>query len=184
MNSIDIFIQNYFSASRDPFLTDWLYVFTTLFNFSWGTVFIVLCVAVLIYLVRNLSYALLFVSALSFGTAVVFLLKAVFAVDRPENGFMSVVGKSFPSNHATLATIFFVMLMYILEGHLNSFLRLVFRIFCISSILIVAFSRVYLGVHWFSDVFFGIIIGVLVCFLCINIFKRVIDRRGITSMVK
>ncbi len=180
MYTFDIFVQNYFSLTRTPVLTDIVYIITSLFDASIHFILIVLCITGLIYLVRNLRYALLFFTVLFFGAVIVYTLKNIFDVARPLDGFVSVFGSSFPSYHATSATIFFVMLMHVFDSHFKSFGRIVCNIFCVTSILLVAFSRVYLGVHWLSDVLFGIILGVLISYIAVVIFKFIInswDRR-------
>jgi membrane-associated phospholipid phosphatase len=181
---IDISIQNYFVSARTSFMTESMYVITSVFDASVHFILVVLCVSTLIYLVRNLKYALLFFGALSFGAVLVFILKNIFDVTRPLDGFMSVFGQSFPSHHATSATIFFVMLMYVFDSYLGRFAKVTFNTFCVVCITLVAFSRIYLGVHWFTDVISGIILGVLISYFSIVIFKRVINMQGSTSMVK
>ena len=37
---------------------------------------------------------------------------------------------------------------------------------------LVAYSRVYNGVHWPADVFFGGLLGLLICYFCVQIWKN------------
>ena len=105
-------------------------------------------------------------------TIITLLFKYLFGVARPIGGIVQTSGLSFPSFHSSISTTLFVMLMYIFDSHMGGVKRVVFNTFCIISIIFVALSRVYLGVHWLSDVFGGIVLGVLVCFVSIRIFKR------------
>jgi len=171
MNLIDIIVQNYFVSIRTQFLTEAMYLLTILFNGSLSFLVIVLCVATLIYLVRNFRYAMLFVFSLFSGTLVVFILKSFFDVNRPTDGLAPVFGQSFPSYHATIATIFFVMLIYIFDDYLKKRTKIVFNTLCIFSVILVSFSRLYLGAHWLSDVVSGLILGVLISYISIKIFK-------------
>ncbi len=173
MNSLDIFVEHYFLAARTPVLTNLMYSLTSVFDASYHFVLITICFTFLIYLYRNIRYALLFISTLTFGAIVVVLLKNLFDIARPLDGFITVLGNSFPSYHATSATIFFVMLIYIFDSYFKSYGRIIFNTICVGGVLIVAFSRVYLGVHWLSDVLFGIILGVLISYVSIKIFKSV-----------
>lgn len=184
MHSIDIFIQNYFSATRTSSVTEFMYILTNFFDLSLHSVLITLCTAVLVYLVKNIRYALFFLFSILLGSIAVYFLKSYFDVARPAGGVMYVLGQSFPSYHATISTIYFILLMYIFDDYLSPLGRVIFNTLSVAVILVVAFSRIYLGVHWFSDVFFGIALGIFISYLCIVCFNFVMDRRANTSMLK
>jgi membrane-associated phospholipid phosphatase len=184
MHNIDLLIQNYFTNVRTMGLTEFMYLFTNLFDLSVYSVLTTLFMTLFIKLVRGTYYALFFLTSIITGSFLVFLIKVLFNTARPMDGVMFVFGPSFPSYHATIATIFFITLMYIFDQYLNSFFRFLFNSLCIFGIFVVAFSRVYLGVHWFSDVFFGVIIGAFFSYFAISTFKHVINSRMSTSMLK
>lgn len=89
----------------------------------------------------------------------------------PETGF------SFPSGHALLATVFYGMIAFILYTRARS---KVSRILVVSStaalVLLIGFSRLYLGVHWPSDVLGGYIVGLVWLFLSIRAL-HLVERR-------
>lgn len=172
MQNIDTAVQSYVSLIRTQGLTQFFYLLTIYFDLTIYFVLIVLCVASLIYLFRNLRYTILFLGSLGVGAVVVYLMKGYFNVSRPPDALFTAFGQSFPSWHATMATIFFVMLMYTFDDLESHFVRICFNIFCVASIFLVAISRVYLGVHWVSDVSFGILLGCVISFANIHIFKR------------
>jgi membrane-associated phospholipid phosphatase len=67
---------------------------------------------------------------------------------------------SFPSSHAFFASLFFGSLICLLITRLRPGLwRSVLISALILIILLVGFSRIYLGVHWYSDVIAGYVFG-------------------------
>jgi undecaprenyl-diphosphatase len=86
------------------------------------------------------------------------LLKLAFARARPSAFFDYPLPRShsFPSGHAFFAASFFGGLAILLSGRLHSpVLRAIVWVATISLILLIGFSRVYLGVHYPSDVLAG-----------------------------
>ncbi len=172
MQSIDISIQSYFNLFRTSNLTELVYLITVIFDFSIYFVLLATAVALLIYLFKNIYNSLLFLSSILFGATLVYFLKILFNVSRPSDGVMAVLGKSFPSGHATVSTIFFVMIMYIFHNEILGYKKIIFNTFFIVCIFLVAFSRVYLGVHWVSDVVFGVLLGLCVSWFSILVYKK------------
>lgn len=97
-------------------------------------------------------------SALIIAILLGFLLKAIVGRARPTEGFY--LSSSFPSNH----TIAIFSLLTFFQG-------LALIVWLLLSLL-VAFSRVYWGYHYFSDIAFGAFIGYLVGFLINKILKK------------
>lgn len=184
MNSIDTFINSYFSLVRTSELTSLMYLLTIFFDVSVYTFYIFILTTIFISLTSTYKHAILFASAIFFTGILVYLMKVYFSVARPEDALVQVFGHSFPSFHATIATVFFAIIMYIFDKYLSPHLRIVFNSFSVFAILVVSFSRIYLGVHWFSDVFFGVLLGVIISYFFIIIFRFVINMQGGTSVVK
>jgi membrane-associated phospholipid phosphatase len=91
-------------------------------------------------------------------------LKRYFARSRPDVAemLMRASGYSFPSGHAMGSTVVFAALSYLAVRALPRWWQRAAVIsLAWSLILSVSLSRVYLGVHWISDVTAGIVGGVL-----------------------
>jgi undecaprenyl-diphosphatase len=91
------------------------------------------------------------------------VLKAIFQRSRPElaNPFVHEQGWSFPSGHAMLSLITYGMLAYLLVVGLNRYLEKVVIVVAVLLVLLIGFSRLYLGAHYFSDVVAGYAAGTI-----------------------
>lgn len=115
--------------------------------------------AVLVLEKKHRTALLLFLSS-GFGLALFSVLKLLFRAARPEEGLVAEASYSFPSGHATMATVFFAFLWKTYDSISPKMpYRALFAVLCAAMLLSVSLSRVYLGVHWMSDVFAGIALG-------------------------
>ncbi len=172
MNKINFFVQDYFVSSRTPEFTWFFYAVTSLFDFSIIFFVIISFFALLIFKLKNINYLILFLSNIFISMFFVYLLKIIFDTERPENSIIGAFGASFPSYHATISTVFFVTIIYIFRNNLTGFLKKTVVSLSTFSIFSVSLSRVYLGVHWLTDVLSGIIIGLVICYFSIKFFER------------
>jgi len=102
-----------------------------------------------------------FLLSIVLGVLFFVIAKAIGHVARPDGGLLDVAGSSFPSGHATIATIFFIFLSHLFEEtRPRRVFLFLFNLLALCMILAVCFSRIYLGVHWLSDVAGGMLVGV------------------------
>src|ERR1035437_6151632 len=164
MNFLDVLINSYIAQIRGPYLSEYMSVLSAFFDVSVLSILVTILIAVLIKIIRGKKYAGLFLGSIYVSAALAYLLKLFFNIPRPTNALVLAFGPSFPSYHATVATVFFIMLIYIFDNYLRDFWRVSFNIICVFMIFLTAFSRVYLGVHWLSDVSVGILLGCLLSY--------------------
>ncbi len=177
MNFIDIAIQNYFSISRTLGLTEFMYIVSIFFDVSVYSATIFICFVILVYLFRGIRYSIFFSTTVLFTGFLVYLLKVFFNTARPLGGVVSAFGPSFPSYHAAMSTIFFITTFYVLNmptvsSGLYQIVRKIELAFVFILVFLVSSSRVYLGVHWFSDVVFGIFLGIAIFYFSKFLFQR------------
>jgi membrane-associated phospholipid phosphatase len=102
------------------------------------------------------------VLAVAGGGLINLLLKALFARDRPAfpEPLVTAPGSSFPSGHAMAAMIFYGLMMYFGVRWLTAWRwRVLVVVAGTVLIALIGFSRIYLGVHYLSDVLGGYMAG-------------------------
>jgi len=92
-----------------------------------------------------------------------FLLKYLFQRKRPLSPLLKAAkGLSFPSGHAIMSVTFYGLLLHIAWNTMEpDWLRWLFAVLLVITIVLIGYSRVYLRVHYASDVLSGFIIGFL-----------------------
>jgi membrane-associated phospholipid phosphatase len=113
------------------------------------------------------------------------LLKQLFARDRPQLWERAVEVRfySFPSGHAMISMVVYGLLGYFLAAR---FPRQRWLIYGLTVVLIagIGLSRLYLGVHWPTDVIAGYIAGLvwlLACIFSLEVWKQFHDSRPVAE---
>lgn len=103
------------------------------------------------------------------------LLKLIFKRERPIDMLVQEKGYSFPSGHSFVAVAFYGFLIYlIINSNWNKKVKIVSSLFLTVLILLIGISRIYLGVHYPSDVTAGFIGGTIYLIIFIEIIKGVV----------
>ena len=146
-----------------------------------ASVLVLITAAVIVYLlmIRRPATALLIFVAVAGGQVLSSLLKA--GIDRPRPDLVShLVNEtsfSFPSGHAMLSAVTYLTLGSLAARFLHGRTTKIF-VLCLAVLttVLVGISRVYLGVHWPSDVLAGWCAGFAWAMLCWLV-ARVLQRR-------
>jgi undecaprenyl-diphosphatase len=177
-------IESLIVEVRTPILTSFLVFITKI-----GNPFIFACVAVflavLMILKKQTHDAMLFLITLIVAVLSLTILKNIFQISRPVSDIISTTEWSFPSGHATVATTFFFMLTYLFFKRMRTNLQKTLLIVgSVLGILLVCFSRLYLGAHWTLDVLAGIALGFLsVSFTVLMFSVFLADRRSVRKII-
>ncbi len=128
-------------------------------------VLLVMCLAMALWLLIQRSWpaAAALVVAVALQSALTFGMKALVGRQRPPDLAGQVLDHwgSFPSAHAALATLAFGMLAVIAGHNMGRWARASLISLSAMAIMLVAFSRLYLGSHWLSDVLGGVMLSVI-----------------------
>ncbi len=106
---------------------------------------------------RRYREALFLVLGTTLGSALTVPLKILFALPRPPAAGV-VDTFAFPSGHALSITVFSSLLAWLFSRRIPS-RRVLYWACAVMMILLVAASRVYLGMHWTRDVIAGVAVG-------------------------
>ena len=121
-------------------------------------------VAIALLITKRFRWTIYLLLNVGIGGGIDMELKRYFARARPAvaQQLMHATGYSFPSGHAMGSTVLFATLSYLAIRILPRWRwKSAALALCTTLIVSVALSRVYLGVHWISDVGAGIVAGLL-----------------------
>lgn len=123
---------------------------------------------------KQKKYGLLLTLSVAMSAIAVYTIKTIIASPRPIGGIIEETGKSFPSGHTTISTVFALTFGYIyIKRQTKEYKIWIAILISILSPLLVGFSRLYLGVHWLSDVLGGFVLGIFITSLTILSFDFV-----------
>lgn len=164
-----------------PWMEEMMRDFTALGGFG---ILTLITAGVVGYLVLRKKYngALLMVVTIAGGVIMSLLLKQGFSRPRPDlvpHGSI-VLTASFPSGHSMLSAVTYLSLGALLVRlHANRRLKLYLLFLAILMTVLVGISRVYLGVHWPTDVVAGWTAGAVWAVLCWLMARWLQDRGAV-----
>ena len=130
-------------------------------NFG-GAIFLIIATIILFILIKNKKIGFSIISNLVIVTILNQLLKNILQRPRPnEFRIIEETGYSFPSGHSMVSMAFYGYLIYLIYRYVkNNYLK--WTLIVLLSILIctIGISRIYLGVHYTSDVLGGFLISI------------------------
>ena len=148
--------------------------------FSWITLLgkwpiiigLALAVSVILLIWKKKDYLLYLWIALGLDELFNYLMKIIIRRPRPSNSVYLKDSFSFPSGHAMISIVFYGFLSYLLIRHFKKWKQrasILFVWFILA--LAIGFSRLYLGVHYLSDVWAGYLLGFLILMTVITVYR-------------
>lgn len=171
--AFDLLIMNKISSLRHPVL-DSIFQFITFWGSPKAFISLGLIILVLLIYKRNILGAIYLNLCLIVTWLVMSFLKDFFARPRPSGEALTIAtGMSFPSGHSMLSIAFYGFLAYLLAQRVRSE-KIRQLIWLISSIFIflIGVSRIYLNVHYPTDIIAGFLFGALFLIAFIKIYEK------------
>ena len=139
------------------------------------TILVILSLAIsgVLFLKDYRPKGLLLLGAMGGVAGLVSLLKILDQVARPTNALLADQGFSYPSGHSAGVVVFMGILAYFAWLHWQGIRsRVLIGVSLGAAVGIVGFDRIYLGVHWLSDVLGGWLFGAFWLSFVILVFER------------
>ena len=164
---IDYNIYNIFSTNEITFLTAFSNVVTA---FASSEVIIIITLLLIFLLNTNHERIFVIINTL-ISAGIIILSKNIFLRERPLIGSELLSSYSFPSGHSLIATTYYGFLIYLLRrSKCKEEYKIIGTTLLSTLIVLICLSRIFLSVHYVTDVIGGVILGLIILLVLIYFF--------------
>jgi len=176
-NALDAKVEWFFAGARTPLWNSFFLVITYLGSVEFISMASV--VLALIFLIRKkFAEFCIFLGVILANTASIVIIKDFVERTRPITAFYSETSFSFPSGHTAISVLFYGMLAYLIATNLRDVRARTNILFAwIFFMIMIGFSRMYLGVHFLTDVISGYAVGLFWLSVGILSFELLMEQR-------
>ena len=142
-----------------------------------GATCLILLTVILYIIIKNKKIGILIGMNLVIVTILNQVLKFILQRPRPtEFRIINEIGYSFPSGHSMISMAFYGFIIYLIYKNIkNKYLKITLISVLSLLIVMIGISRIYLGVHYTSDVCAGFLVSISYLIIYINFTKNIID---------
>lgn len=147
-------------------------------NFG-GATFLILTAVILLIVIKNKKIGISIISNLGIIAVLNLLLKRVLQRPRPmEYRIINESGYSFPSGHSMISMAFYGFIIYLIYKYVkNKYIKWALITILGTLIIAIGISRIYLGVHYTSDVLAGFLISISYLIVYISLVNKFVLER-------
>ena len=140
---------------------------------------LILLALILFFTIKNKKVGLLISANLIIITILNQALKIIVQRPRPtEYRIINETGYSFPSGHSMVSMAFYGFLIYLIYKNIkNKYLKISLIVILSLLIVMIGISRIYLGVHYTSDVCAGFLVSLSYLIIYINFANKLVLSR-------
>lgn len=156
---IDKFIYDLINPVINESLTKYIVVLTDIGSLVFSTI-VILIVSVLLLKYKKKKDLKYFLIILAVGNILSYVFKLLFARERPDILVLAIENTySYPSGHTFITTLLYGMILVLI----SKYYKKNYAFICLYAVLVlfVMFTRIYLGVHYFSDTLGGLLLGIV-----------------------
>ncbi len=168
--AVDQWVLNHVLYFRTPVVSHMMIILTQFGGWMVITIGSLIIMAYLL-LKRRIDYLVSYVVAILGGNLLFLILKMGIHRVRPisEASLTGVEGWSFPSGHAVMSIMFYGIVTYFIVRSIRSWKPCVFTVMAaLFVVCLIGFSRIYLQVHYLSDVIAGYVGGLFWLTICLT----------------
>lgn len=163
-NSLTLFddkIYQFIISFQNETLTSIMKVITSFAN---PLTIVSLCLASLLSLIWKYKASIYLIIVTIISTVFNFLTKNIVLRNRPDHSrLIEETGYSFPSGHAMGSIAFYGFIIFLLsKSKINKNLKIFLSIIIGLTIFLIGISRIYVGVHYPSDIIGGFLLGYII----------------------
>ena len=176
----DLQVSVWLHTHNNPVFMAFLYAITQLHS-PVGTTVLAVLLAIWLWRVGHRYWTLSLALAVPGGMLMNTIVKELVHRARPtwDDPILTLSSASFPSGHTAGATLFYGFIAAFLVWNIKGpWSRAVAVIGCTLMVALVGFSRIYLGVHYLSDVLAAISMSLVWLVLCLIAVRGLAHRRG------
>lgn len=171
-HSVDVAVNVWIPSIQSNSLTFFAQGVALIFD-SISLVIISLVISGVLFLKNYKAHGLLLLAAMGGDALIISALKTLEHISRPTNAISFDTGFSYPSGHSAGCIVFGGLLAYFAWRHWQSKnSRAAIGVGLGIVVGVVGFDRVYLNVHWLSDVFGGWLFGTFWLLFVILVFRQ------------
>ena len=176
--AFDYAVIHFIRQFSNPYLTSVMKSIT--FFGNTGTLYVLVPAIVMLFLLarRPISEPLILTVSTLGGWLLIEALKLLFHRARPgDNPLVPASGFSFPSGHSLMSIVVYGCLALIIYSYFrrSSSIRALIALVAVVFIIMIGISRIYLGVHYPTDILGGYAVGLAwlnICFFAKKYFSR------------
>lgn len=171
LEAVDTFVYRAVHALQCPFLTGFFKVMT---NMVHPVVLLIISMA-MIHTLRQKQYLVALFANLVLAVLLDLSAKGWIMRERPPQAgrLIAETGYSFPSGHAMLAATFYGFILFLIwQTKKSRAYKMAGTVICLALIALVAVSRIYLGVHYATDVVGGFLAGIIYLIIYTSVARR------------
>ena len=158
--AFDLKIISCIQSLKNEYLTVF-YKMITIIADTYQSAIITILIVAFLYIKKHYREALFLAITMSACGIAMPLLKNIFSRERPDfYRLIEISGYSFPSGHTTSATTMYLTLAIVVLSIMNKLNKYFIFSIAVIGIVIIGSSRIYLGVHYPTDVMAGICLGI------------------------